>query len=79
MKSYFISGDPVFRAAVKTDDGHLVAFRHAPGGKVDGTQPEIIEGFHALDDNAGISERSHLGDPTLERIASTFTAHSISL
>jgi len=72
MKNYMISGDSRFRAAVLTDRG-LIAFPHAPGGKVDGNNPEVIEGFHELDETAGYSERSHLGDPTLERLATLFT------
>lgn len=79
MKHYLISGDSVFRAAVETDDGELIGFPHASGGKIDGTNPKVIEGFHVLDDTAGIVQRSHLGDPTLERLATTFTSQSIPL
>lgn len=73
MRNFFISGDPTYRAAVQTDDGRLVAFPHAEGGKIDGTRPALIDGFQVLSDEAGISERSHLGDPVLERLATSFT------
>lgn len=73
MKNYLISNDPNYRAAVQTDSGHTVVFPHADGGKIDGNRPTLIGGLHELSDNAGISERSHLGDPTLERLATAFT------
>jgi len=72
MINFLISNDSKYRAAVQTDKG-LVAFPHAPGGKIDGNNPELIPGLHALDDTAGISQRSHMADPTLERLADSFT------
>lgn len=79
MRNFLISGDPNYRAAVVTTDGDVIAFPHAAGGKIDGTRPTRIGGLHELDDNAGYSERSHLGDPTLERIATSFTSQSIQV
>jgi len=72
MRNFLISNDSRFRAAVQTDAG-LVAFPHGGGGKIDGNNPELIEGFHVLDDSAGYSERSHVTDNTLERLATSFT------
>lgn len=79
MRNFLISNDSRFRAAVQTDAGVTVAFPHGGGGKIDGRNPEIIDGLHVLDDSAGYSERSHIGDPTLERIATTFTSQSITI
>jgi len=72
MINLLISNDSKYRAVVETDKG-LVAFPHAPGGKIDGNNPEMIPGLHVLDDTAGISYRSHMTDPTLERLATSFT------
>lgn len=72
MKHYLVSNDPVFRAVVQSDNGTFIAFPNT-GGKIDTTQPVVIPGFHALSDQAGISERSHLPDPTLERVATAFS------
>ena len=73
MRNFLISNDPVYRAAVLTDGGDYVAFPHAAGGKIDGNSPVTIPDFSVLSDGAGISERSHLSDPTLERIVTQFT------
>lgn len=72
MRNFLISGDPDYRAVTVTDDGTHIAFRHAPGGKIDGNNPRVIEGFHILDDTAGISQRSNLPDPTIEGIVDQF-------
>lgn len=73
MRQFFVTGDDNVRAITETDDGILIAFPPADGGKIDGTNPRVLSGFEELSDNAGIVERSHLPDPTLERFASQFT------
>lgn len=79
MTQYLISRDDRFRAAVQTDDGKIIAFPAASGGKIDGGNPVEIDGFHVLSDDAGIVERSHLGDPTLERIVTEFSNKTLPL
>lgn len=72
MRNFLISNDPKFRAASVTEDGTIVAFPHADGGKIDGTKPQVLNSFEELSDNAGISERSHVPDNTIERIVTEF-------
>lgn len=79
MRNFLISNDPNFRAVTVTDNGTHIAFPHAEGGKIDGRNPVQIPGFHALSDNAGISQRSHLSDPTIERIVTEFSNQTLSL
>ena len=79
MRNFLISGDPDYRAVTVTDDGTHIAFRHAPGGKIDGDTATVIDGFHVLSDNAGISQRSNLPDPTIERLVTVFTNQTLPL
>lgn len=72
MTNFLISNDSRYRAAT-FNNGVLVAFPHASGGKIDGGRPVIIPDFSVLDDSAGITERSNLPDPVLESIVSKFT------
>ncbi len=74
MRNFLISNDPKYRAATYTEEGLLIAFPHAEGGKIDGGKPVVIENFSVLSDKAGITERSHLPDPVLESIVTKFTA-----
>lgn len=73
MRNFFISRDPNYRAVTETPDGKLIGFPHADGGKIDGTNPIVLDGWHELSDEAGICERSHLPDKTIERIVTEFT------
>ena len=77
MENFLISNDPRFRAVTVTDDGTHIAFPHAAGGKIDGMKPTVIDGFHALSDDAGISHRSHLPDPTIERLVTEFSNRTL--
>ena len=74
MRNFLISNDPDYRAATYTEQGLLIAFPHAEGGKIDGGKPVVIDSFAVLSDKAGITERSHLSDPVLESIVTKFTA-----
>lgn len=79
MRNFLISNDPDFRAVTVTDNGTHIAFPHAEGGKIDGRRPTVIEGFHTLSDSAGIAERSHLSDPTIERIVTEFRNQTLPI
>lgn len=72
MTHFLISNDPNYRAATRLDNGIIIAYPNA-GGKIDIRTPVVISDFSELSDRAGISERSHLPDPTLERVADAFS------
>ena len=72
MIHFLISNDTKFRAATKLDNGTIIAYPNAEG-KIDTRTPVVISDFSVLSDGAGISQRSHLPDPTLERVAQAFS------
>ncbi len=72
MTHFLISNDPNYRAATLLDNGTIVAYPNA-GGKIDTREPVVLSDFSELSDHAGISRRSHLPDPTLERVATAFS------
>ena len=72
MMHFLISNDPKYRAATRLDNGTIIAYPNADG-KIDTRTPVVISDFSDLSDRAGITQRTHLPDPTLERVAQAFS------